>query len=113
MNEVKKKRRFLAPIFMLSAGAISSIAMFAMGYELQRMLLILLVVLLLFYVLGAFLSYMIGRFEAQNEAERAAQLAEEGEVIEKEAEDEGAEDGVDPDAAYMQAAELSDTDDEN
>ena len=77
MDSVKKKRRFLAPILTLSAGAIASIVMFAMGYDLGTMLLVLLAILLLFYILGSILSFMIGRFEKQNEDLLAAQEAAE------------------------------------
>ena len=85
------KRRFLAPIVMLSAGAIASITMFVMQYELRRMLGILFLVLLLFYILGSVFAHVLTRFEAQNEAIRLAKEAEEGEVIEKESEDDSEE----------------------
>ncbi|MCL2254758.1 MAG: hypothetical protein FWC09_09975 [Lachnospiraceae bacterium] len=81
---MEKKRRLLAPIIMLSAGAAAGITMFLMRYELQRMLSILLFVLILFYILGGILNIMLTRFEAHNEAIRALKEAEEGEVIEKE-----------------------------
>jgi len=83
-----KKRRMLAPIIMLSAGLIASIFMFITGYELPRMLGILFLVLLLFYILGSVFSYVLNRFEEQNEAIRLAREAEEGEVFEKETDDE-------------------------
>jgi hypothetical protein len=84
-----EKRRLLAPIVMLSAGAVASIAMFIMQYELRRMLGILLLILMLFYVLGAVFSYVLTRFEEQNEAVRLAKEAEEGEVVEKDMAEEG------------------------
>ncbi|MCL2052016.1 MAG: hypothetical protein FWG91_09875 [Lachnospiraceae bacterium] len=79
-----KKRRLMAPIVMLSAGLIASITMFLMQYELVKMLGILLLILLLFYILGAVFAYMLNRFEEQNEKIRLAKEAEEGEVVEKE-----------------------------
>ncbi|MCL2719167.1 MAG: hypothetical protein FWE14_10365 [Lachnospiraceae bacterium] len=86
---METKRRFFAPIVMLSAGAVASIAMFIMQYELRKMLGILLLILMLFYVLGAVFSYVLTRFETQNEAIRLAKEAEEGEVVEKEMAEEG------------------------
>ena len=88
-----KKRRILAPIVMLSAGAVASIAMFLMRYELGRMLGILFLVLLLFYILGSVFSYVLNRFEEQNEAIRLAREAEEGEVVEKEMEEDDDSEG--------------------
>ena len=85
------KRRLLAPIIMLTAGAIASITMFIMQYELGKMLGTLLLILVLFYLLGSVFSYVLSRFEAQNEAIRLAKEAEEGEVIEKEMDDEDSE----------------------
>ena len=87
-------RRYLAPIVMLSAGAIASITMFFMQYELRKMLGILFLVLLLFYILGSVFAYVLNRFEEQNELIRLAKEAEEGEVVEKEMdEDEDEEEG--------------------
>jgi hypothetical protein len=84
MNQMMQKRKLLAPFMMLAAGAVASVIMFIVGYEPERRLGILLGVLLLFYILGGILSYMIGRFHNQNEAAAAALAALEGEVIEKE-----------------------------
>ena len=99
-----KKRQMLAPIIMLSAGAIASIFMFFTGYELPRMLGILFIVLLLFYILGSVFSFVLNRFEEQNEAIRLAREAEEGEVVEKEMEDEGEE----GEGAVFASAEMND-----
>ena len=85
---MKKKRRLLAPFLMLLAGAIASITMYVMQYELRKMLGLLLLILVLFYIVGFAITVVIERFEAANEAERLAREAEEGEVIEKEADEE-------------------------
>ena len=82
------KRRLLAPIVMLTAGAVASITMFIMQYELGKMLGTLLLILVFFYILGSVFAYVLARFEAQNEAIRLAKEAEEGEVIEKEMDEE-------------------------
>jgi uncharacterized membrane protein len=92
----EKRKKLLAPFLMLLAGAVASIYMFVKGFEPQRMLGILLFVLLLFYILGGIINYILTRFEEQNEALMAELLAEEaaeGEVFEKEYEEgeEGAE----------------------
>lgn len=80
-RQAKEKKRRLIPAFVtLSAGAIVSITMRLLHYELQTTLIILLCVLAGFYFLGRILQIMLDRFEIQI---HEAQL-EEGEVIEKE-----------------------------
>lgn len=74
-----KKRKLIPPFVMLSAGAVVSIIMFAMHYKSKDMLVILLCVLLVFYVAGEALKYMLDRFEA----DVWERLKEEGEVFEK------------------------------
>lgn len=91
------KQRLLAPIVMLLAGAVASIAMFVKRYELKNMLLILLLVLVSFYIIGLVFAYVLMRFERQNEEIRAALEAEEGEFFEKEMTEEA--DEADPQAA--------------
>lgn len=80
-REIKaKKRRLIPPFVMLSAGAVTSITMRLLHYEMRTMLVVLLCVLLGFYIAGCILKNMLDRFEHQ--IEEAAM--EEGEVIEKE-----------------------------
>ena len=69
---------------MLTAGAVTSITMRLLHYEMKTMLIVLLCVLLGFYMSGCVLKYMLDRFEHQ--IEEAAM--EEGEVIEKELREE-------------------------
>lgn len=77
----KEKKRRLIPAFVtLFAGAIVSITMRILHYELQTTLIVLLCVLAGFYFVGRILQIMLDRFEIQI---HEAQL-EEGEVIEKE-----------------------------
>ena len=52
------KVRLITPFLMLSAGAIASIIMYIRGYEFERMLWILLIVLLIFYVIGDIVRYL-------------------------------------------------------
>lgn len=77
-----KKRRLIPPFVMLFAGAVVSIVMRILHYDLQPMLIILLCVLLGFYFVGRILQIMLDRFELQIQEAHM----EEGEVIEKEPE---------------------------
>lgn len=79
-EEKRKKRRLIPAFIMLCAGAIVSITMRLLHYELQTMLIVLLCVLSGFYFVGRILQIMLDRFEIQI---HEAQM-EEGEVIEKE-----------------------------
>ena len=75
-----KKRRLIPPFVMLSAGAVTSITMRILHYEMKSMLIILLCVLVGFYIAGCIIEGMLNRFERQIEETHM----EEGEVIEKE-----------------------------
>lgn len=75
-----RKRRLIPPFVMLLAGAVVSITMRMLHYELQTMLIVLLCVLLGFYFVGRILQIMLDRFEQQIQEAHM----EEGEVIEKE-----------------------------
>ena len=75
-----RKRKLIPPFVMLLAGAVVSITMRILHYEMQTMLIVLLCVLLGFYFVGRILQIMLDRFEQQI---REAHM-EEGEVIEKE-----------------------------
>lgn len=78
-----RKRRLIPPFVMLLAGAVVSITMRILHYDLQAMLIVLLCVLLGFYFVGRILQIMLDRFEQQIEEAHM----EEGEVIEKEPEE--------------------------
>jgi len=77
-----RKRRLIPPFVMLLAGAVVSITMRILHYDLQTMLIVLLCVLLGFYFVGRILQIMLDRFELQIQEAHM----EEGEVIEKEPE---------------------------
>ena len=78
-----RKRRLIPPFVMLFAGAVVSITMRMLHYDLQTMLIVLLCVLLGFYFVGRILQIMLDRFEQQIQDAHM----EEGEVIEKEPEE--------------------------
>lgn len=91
------KLKMLPAIFMLTAGAVTSIITYILNYEGKTALLILLGVLLLFYVMGFLFQRLIYRFEQEQEALEKARLEEEGKVVEKGAESSSGndmEDGV-------------------
>lgn len=81
-----RKRRLIPPFVMLLAGAITSITMRVLHYDMKTMLIILLCVLIGFYIAGCVIKWMLDKFERQIEGAGM----EEGEVIEKElAEEDG------------------------
>lgn len=75
-----RRRRLIPPFVMLLAGAVVSIAMRLFRYETRTMLIVLLIVLVVFYLVGEVIKYMLDQFEKQIEESKAR----EGEVIEKE-----------------------------
>lgn len=77
------KRKLIPPFWMLLAGAVSSVIMFALHYETKSMLMILIGVLIGFYIIGCLFKWMLDLFEKQNEP-----VIEEKEIV---AEDEQAE----------------------
>lgn len=76
------KTKPIPSIVMLLAGAVTSIVMFIMHYELKTLLTVLLVVLIVSYIAGLIIKRVLDSFELPEEAD----ISEEGEVIEKEAE---------------------------
>lgn len=83
-------RKNLPLLLMLTAGAVTCIITFIRKYSMLEKLVMLFVVMLIFFLLGSVLKWTLDYFDAQNEKHRL----EEGEVIEKEAED--LEDGQTP-----------------
>ena len=93
-----KKLRLFAPFLMLLAAAIASIIMFEGDYDTNRLLVILLCVMIVFYTAGcviqkkliSYIEQIQEREAAEAEASAAAEAAAEaeikgeGEVIEKE-----------------------------
>ena len=91
-----KKLRLFAPFLMLLAAAIASIIMFKGDYDTNRLLVILLCVMIVFYGAGCLIQKKLISFieqiqereaaeaEAVAAAEAEVQIKGEGEVIEKE-----------------------------
>lgn len=80
-------RKNLPLVLMLVAGAITCIVNLVRNYSLLNQLTALLIVLVLFYTFGSILKWVLDLFDSQNEQN----LSEEGEVIEKETEQDGQE----------------------
>jgi predicted membrane protein len=75
------KRKQLPVFIMLLAGSIASILTAVMRYDLKSFLFIVLITLVIFYILGLLLKYVLDVIEAQN----VKDSLDEGEVFEKEA----------------------------
>lgn len=78
-----RKLKTLPIIFMLTAGAVTSIITYVLHYEGKTALLILLAVLLLFYIIGLLFQKMIYHFEDEVDRKEKERLEEEGKVVEK------------------------------
>lgn len=79
MADEKNKRNMIPVVLMLIAALITSVLSYFLNFELKKTLIVLIIVLALFYFLGAALRYLLILFEKQNE--KAA--FDQGEVIEK------------------------------
>lgn len=77
-------RKYIPLILMLTAGAITCIITMVREYPMLQQLILLFVVLVLFYLLGSIMKWTLDYFDRQNE--KAA--GEQGEVIEKDGEDQ-------------------------
>lgn len=75
------KRKQLPVFIMLLAGSIASILTAVMRYDLKSFLFIVLITLVIFYILGSLLEYVLDSIEKQN----LKDTPDDGEVIEKEA----------------------------
>ena len=90
-------RKNLPLLLMLTASAVTCIITFIRKYSMLEKLVSLFVVMLIFFLLGSVLKWTLDYFDAQNEKRRL----EEGEVIEKETENQ--EDGQE--AAQQESAQ--------
>lgn len=77
-------RKTMPLMLMLTAGAVTCVITFIKQYSIVNKLLSLLVSLLVFYLLGSIMKWTLDLFDRQNEKRQA----EEGEVIEKDPEQE-------------------------
>ncbi len=75
-------RKNIPLLMMLTAGAVMCIISYVQRFTILAKLVSLFVVLLVFYLLGSVLVWILNRFEQQNEE----RLREEGEMIEKDGE---------------------------
>ena len=73
-------------IMMLTAGAVTCVINLIRQYPMLDQLIVLFIVLVVFYILGCALVWTLDLFDRQNE-----KIPEEGEVIEKAAEQDGQE----------------------
>lgn len=74
-------RRKIPPIMMLTAAAITALVVYFRGLGLKTMIIALLVVLIVFYFWGSVVEMVLNNFDKEN----TNKVADEGEVIEKEA----------------------------
>lgn len=76
-------RKYLPPVLMLSAGAVTALYTFFAQVSMARKIVLLAVVLVLFYIIGNVLKYLLDRFDKQNaeakEAKEASESNDEGE----------------------------------
>ena len=79
------RRKLLPVLIMLLAGAMAAILLATGKYEITKMLWILFVVLLVFYILGCILKWSLDHIDKQNE--ETDNSLDEGEVIEKQPEE--------------------------
>lgn len=79
------RRKLLPVLIMLLAGAMAAILLAIGRYEITKMLWILFVVLLVFYILGCILKWSLDHIDKQNE--KTDSSLDEGEVIEKQPEE--------------------------
>lgn len=99
-------RKIFPLLLMLAAGIASCVYTFILQYSTLKKLVSLFIVLLVFYLLGSIIVWLINCFEAESEKK----LKEEGEVIEKGAEDdqdgaEGQENSEHSDGAWEETEE--------
>lgn len=102
------KTKTVPAIIMLLGCSVASIVMYINGYEFGKMLRVLLFVLLLFLILGLIVKIVIDKNIPLPEEDE--EISEDGEVIEKQSEDEDAEDSfVDEDGAVVPASMADET----
>ncbi len=71
------KRKLIPPFLMLSAGAVCSIIMNLNDYQTNRMLMIVLGVMIVFYIAGSLFTMMLNIFDRQNQPEEIEAEVEE------------------------------------
>lgn len=87
-----RKIKLLAPFLMLLSGLIASLMMVFYRYDRTQMLLILILVMAFFYLAGRLIEKQVNRFIRKYEEQEAEKKAKEGEVIEKQAQEQEEQD---------------------
>ena len=86
-NYDRLKTKQLPAVVMLLGGAVAVILTYARGFSLREILVIVLASLLVFYILGLVLKRIFDSFKIKQKNEEEGSSLEEGEVIEKEPEE--------------------------
>ena len=86
-NYDRLKTKQLPALIMLLGGAVAVIVTYVRGFSLREILVIVLVSLLGFYILGLILKRIFDSFRIRQKKEEEGSTMEEGEVIEKEPEE--------------------------
>lgn len=79
-----RKSKLIAPFVTLLSAFIALMFMIYWGYNLSNIARVLLVIIIIFYVLGAFIQKKIMKFIDDNEEKAKEEAEKEGAVIEKE-----------------------------
>lgn len=85
-------RKNMPLVLMLVAGAVTCVINLIRRYPMLDQLVVLFIVLLVFYILGSVLAWTLELFDRQNEEKSS--VSEEGEVIQKESDQEEQIEGV-------------------
>lgn len=101
-------RKYLPMVLMLLAGAITCVITLVRHYEQLRALVVLFIVLLVFYLIGCAIVWMLNSFDAQNEKSSL----HEGEVIEKEKPEDEPEEPEDDEESSAEPETAGDEDEQ-
>ncbi len=103
------KTKTVPAIVMLLGCSVASVVMYINGYEFGKMLRVLLLVLIIFLIMGLVIKKVIDKHIPLPEEE---EISEDGEVIEKQSEDEDEDEegllDVDEDGSVVQASASED-----
>lgn len=80
-----KKDKLFAPFLTLLVTAITLLLCLYWGYKLSKIVWILLIVVIVFYIIGSYIQTKVNKFIAANEEAEREREEQEGAVIEKEA----------------------------
>lgn len=79
-------RKEMPLVLMLTAGLVTALVAYFRGFTLSTMLIALLATLVVFYLLGSIIKMILDSFDKKENKE---EVAKEGEVIEKEPDQDG------------------------